>query len=283
MKFRKPKKSEIAIAAVVVVVAGVAALPVKSVADTFLLKGRLQKAFPAASISSVDCRAGPGPLCEVIAGKNVFYSTRDAKYVAVGSVLDLAAKKDLTNARLRELAAMQEGEARILGEQRAETPAPTTAGPAAAPAAGAKVDLAELSALPKANAVVHNPGARLKMTVFTDLNCSFCQKLANDLKSVTDIEITEYPVAILSPDSLEKAKLALCSQDRVSAINAIHSGGELKVSGDCSAAEAAAKANTDFFHKARFQGTPVIVRADGTTNEGWMPIAELRTFLAGGR
>src|SRR5690606_40342544 len=82
-------------------------------------------------------------------------------------------------------------------------------------------------------------------------------------------------------DSLEKAKLALCSKDRVGAVEAIYSGGELKVSGDCSAAEAAVKANTDFFHSAGFQGTPVIVRSDGTTNEGWLPVGELRGFLGG--
>ncbi len=254
-----------------------------NVAEAMTLKGKLTKSFPKAEITSVDCLKGPGPLCEVIAGKNVFYSDRSGKIAVVGSVLDMKAKKDLTDERLRQLAAMQEGEARIMGGGGSSPAAPTAAPSAGAPArsGGAKIDLAKMAELPAANAIIHNPGAALKMTVFTDLNCSFCQKLATDLRGVKDIEVTEYPVAILSGDSLEKAKLALCSKDRVGALEAIYSGGELKVSGDCSAAEAAVKANTDFFHSAGFQGTPVIVRSDGTTNEGWLPVAELRGFLGG--
>lgn len=244
------------------------------------LKDKLSKAFPAAEISSVDCNAGPGPLCEVVAGKNVFYADRDGRHAFVGSVLDMKGKKDLTDERLRQLAAMQDGEARIMG---ASGPA---AGPSAQPSAnaapaGPKVDLAKLAALPKVNAVIHNPGAAVKMTIFTDLNCSFCQRLSADLKNVKDIEVTEYLVGILGQDSIEKAKLALCATDRVAALDAIHSGGELKVSGDCAAAEAAVKANTEFFHSAGFQGTPVIIRGDGTVNEGWMQSNELRAFLGG--
>lgn len=245
------------------------------------LKDKLTKAFPAAEISSVDCKAGPGPLCEVVAQKNVFYSDRDGRHAFVGSVLDMKAKKDLTDERLRQLAAMQDGEARIMGGAGGPAAEPSAQGPSKAAAGGPKVDLAKLATLPKANAVIHNPGAALKMTIFTDLNCSFCQRLSADLKSVKDIEVTEYLVGILGQDSIEKAKLVLCSTDRVGALDAIHSGGELKVSGDCAAAQAQVKANTEFFHSAGMQGTPVIIRGDGTVNEGWMQTNELRAFLGG--
>lgn len=253
--------------------------------ESLSMKSKLKKAFPQTEITSIDCGAGPGPLCEVVAGSNVFYTTRDVKIALVGSVLDLRRKVDLTDERLRQLAAMQEGEARIAGSTGAgaQAPDPTAmrAGQQEQQASGVKVDMAALAALPKSNAIVHNRGAALKIIVFSDFNCSFCQRLANDLKSVTDIEVTEYPVAILGNDSLEKAKLALCATDRVAAQNAILSGGEVKVSGDCSAADAAVKANTDFFHKSNMQGTPVIVRADGQVNEGWMPQNELRAFIGG--
>lgn len=253
--------------------------------ETLSMKSKLKKAFPQTEITSVDCGAGPGPLCEVVAGTNVFYTTRNVKFAMVGSVLDLGRKVDLTDERLRQLAAMQEGEARIAGNTGAGAQAPNPsamrAGQQEQQANGIKIDMAKLAALPKANAIVHNPGAALKVTVFSDFNCGFCQRLAADLKNVTDIEVTEYPVAILGNDSLEKAKLSLCATDRVAAQNAILTGGEVKVSGDCSAAEAAVRANTDFFHASNMQGTPVIIRADGQVNEGWMPQNELRAFIGG--
>lgn len=245
------------------------------------VKGKLEKAFPQADIMAVDCSAGPAGLCEVIAGggKNVFYASRDGRFALVGSVLDLETKKDVTDQRLRDLAAMNAGVARISGQSAPAPEAQQPGAPAPQPA-GQKVSLTGLPS-PQSNAIVHNPGAPLKMIAFTDLNCGYCQRLADDLAQVTDIEVTEYPVAILSGDSLEKAKLALCAQDRVAAVTAIHKGGEVKVSGECTAAEEAVRKNTDFFHQAGFGGTPVIVRSDGTSNEGWMPQDQLRNFLGG--
>lgn len=247
------------------------------------VKGKLEKAFPQADIMSVDCSAGPAGLCEVIAGggKNVFYASRDGRFALVGSVLDLETKKDVTDQRLRDLAAMNAGVARISGQTGSADPQQAgPAAPAVTAPSGQKISLSGLPS-PASNAIVHNPGAATKMVVFTDLNCGYCQRLADDLARVTDIEVTEYPVAILSGDSLEKAKLALCSQDRAAAVTAIHKGGEVKVTGDCTAAEEAVRKNTDFFHQAGFGGTPVIVRADGKSNEGWMPQDQLRTFLGG--
>lgn len=239
---------------------------------------KLKREFPESDIKSVDCSDGPAGLCEVIAGKNVFYATKDGRFAVVGSVLDLKAKKDITDLRLRDLAAMDQGRARIGGD------APANAGgapgaPAAAAQPGARIEVN----LPKENAIVHNPGAALKMTVFTDLNCSFCRRLHDQLKDIKDIEVTEYPVAILAADSLDKAKLALCADDRPAAVDAVYRGGELKTSGDCAAAERAVKANTDFFHAKGIQGTPLIIRSDGLSNEGWLPTEELRSFLRGAR
>lgn len=246
------------------------------------VKGKLEKAFPQADIMAVDCSAGPAGLCEVIAGggKNVFYASRDGRFALVGSVLDLETKKDVTDQRLRDLAAMNAGVARITGQAAASPQQTGAAAPSAPASSGQKVSLSGLPS-PASSAIVHNPGAAIKMVVFTDLNCGYCQRLADDLARVTDIEVTEYPVAILSGDSLEKAKLALCSNDRAAAVTAIHKGGEVKVSGDCKAAEEAVRKNTDFFHQAGFGGTPVIVRADGNSNEGWMPQDQLRSFLGG--
>ena len=267
-------------------VSGLAALAVIGVATVAVasgfgtsLKDKVQKEFPNTPITSADCDKGPANLCEVVAGSNVFYVTRDAKFAFVGAVLDLENKVDVTDVRLRELAAVGQAEARIRGAAPAAPGAPGVQ-PASAPAAPADSPIIRVT-LPKANAVVHNPGAPLKMTIFTDLNCGFCKRLHDDLKNVRDIEVTEYPIAFMGPDSPEKAKLALCAKDRVAGIDAIYSGGEVVTSGDCAAAEAAVAANVEFARQNGINGTPMIVRADGRTNSGWMPVNELRAFLGG--
>jgi thiol:disulfide interchange protein DsbC len=279
MKFSIPSKKRLLLGSVAVL--GVAALATAAIAGGGQLfgkslKDKMQAHFPNTPITSADC-GGPAGLCEVVAGKNVFYTTRDGRFAIVGSVLDLDQKVDLTDQRLRQLAAVGDAENRIQGAG-AGVPgaAPTAAAPSpdrAAPGPAIRVTL------PKSNAIVHNPGAPLKMTVFTDMNCSFCRRLHDDLRGVTDIEVTEYPIAFLGADSHEKAKLALCANDRSAAVDAIYRGGEVRTSGDCAAAEAALQANIAFAQQNNIQGTPMIIRADGMTNSGWMEKSELRAFL----
>ncbi|MGQ3044187.1 MAG: DsbC family protein [Brevundimonas aurantiaca] len=279
MKF--PKLSKRVLLGSVAVV-GVAALATAAIAAGDLpfvgksLKDKMQAHFPNTPITSVDCDGTPAGLCEVVAGKNIFYTTRNGRFAVVGSVLDLNEKVDLTDQRMRQLAAMGAAEGRIQGVG----PGAAGAAPAAAPSPDrAAPGPAIRVTLPKANAIVHNPGAPLKMTVFTDMNCSFCRRLHDDLRGVTDIEITEYPIAFLGADSHEKAKLALCANDRSAAVDAIYRGGEVRTSGDCAAAEAALQANIAFAQQNNIQGTPMIIRADGMTNSGWMEKSELRAFL----
>jgi thiol:disulfide interchange protein DsbC len=241
------------------------------------LKEAVQDHFPNTPISSVTCKNGPAGLCEVVAGANIFYVTPDAKFALVGSVLDLDKKLDLTDQRLRQLAAIGQAEAKIKGQGPQTAPGPQAqAAPAAKPAESAILRVT----LPKSNAVIHNLGAPLKMTIFTDLNCSYCKRLHEDLKSQRDIEVTEYPIAFLAADSAQKAKLALCAKDRVAGVDALYSGGEVVTSGDCAAAQKALDANIAFAHQNNINGTPMIVRPDGVTNSGWLPTAELRAFLS---
>ena len=83
-------------------VSGLAALAVVGVATVAVasgfgtsLKDKVQKEFPNTPITSADCDKGPANLCEVVAGSNVFYVTRDAKFAFVGAVLDLENKVDV--------------------------------------------------------------------------------------------------------------------------------------------------------------------------------------------
>lgn len=232
------------------------------------IKKKIAGQFPKTTVTSVSCKTAIG-LCEVVMGKNLLYATKDARYVVVGAVLDLEARKDLTDQRLKELAAVDSATAKLTGGQVVREAAP-----------GARIEKVTVT-LPKENAVVHNPGAPLKMTVFGDYACGYCHQLFAQLAGRSNIEITEYPIAILGAQSAERARLVMCSEDRVAASEAAYAGGTIKTKGDCSRFDAVVAQNTSFAQKNGINGTPAIIRADGTVNAGFLPIAELVRFLEG--
>lgn len=233
------------------------------------LVAELKREFPATTIDQVSCDIGVKGLCEVVSGRTVFYSTRDGRHVFVGALLDLKAKVDLTDKRIRELAALTNATARITG---ASAPA---AQPAAAGAPAAKLNVS----LKRDSAIIHNPGAPLKLTVFSDLNCGYCRQLFAELKDAPDIEVTEYPIAILGADSAEKAKMALCADNRAKAANALYFGGDVEVPADCKDAAQQLARNMAFAEANGIAGTPALIRSDGAVNRGWMALGELRGWL----
>lgn len=240
----------------------------------------LAKTLPSTKVSAVDCSANAAPkgFCEFVAGRNVFYATPDGRYVLIGQVLDLQKKVDLTERRMREVGAVASAEDLLAGRPSQPGAGPVLpSGPGPAPRAAAsqvlKVDL------PVENAIVHNRGARLKMTVFTDFNCHFCRQLFEDLRANKDIEVTEYPVAFLGADSASKAKSVLCAPDRQAAADALYSGGAVKTAGECADGARRLQQNLDFAQAHGISGTPTLVRSDGATNPGWMPADKLAAWL----
>lgn len=246
------------------------------------LAATLAKSLPGTKVSGVDCTAAAAPrgLCEFVAGRNVFYATPDGRFVVIGHVLDLRKKVDLTERRAHEVAAVATAEDQISGRVAlagADRPA-GPGGPARAqPPQVLKVDL------PLENAVVHNPGGPLKMTVFTDFNCHFCRQLFEGLKGNKEIEVTEYPIAFLTPDSATKARAVLCAADRQAASEALYAGRVLTSAGDCAEGARRLQQNLDYAQAHGISGTPMIVRADGATNPGWMPPEQLMAWLRASR
>jgi thiol:disulfide interchange protein DsbC len=230
----------------------------------------LKKHFPRTSIDEVRCDLGVKGVCEVVTGRNVFYAARDGRFVMVGSLLDLEAKTDLTDQRLRQLAAMSNAAGRIAGEA---APAP-----AAAPPTAPGADRIEVT-LSRDSAVIHNRGARLKLSVFSDLNCGYCRQLFGELRGATDIEVAEFPLAILGADSAEKAKMALCAQDRVKAVRALYFGGDVEIPAACKEGERHLASNMAFAEANAIAGTPALIRSDGAVHRGWMSLADLRAWL----
>lgn len=236
----------------------------------------LTKALPGAAVTAVDCAAASAPygFCEFLVGRNVFYATPDGRFVIVGQVLDMTRKVDLTERRRAEVRSLGAATDLISGAT-SPPPSPDLGARPPRPAAPQvlKVDL------PKDSAIIHNPGAPLKVTAFTDFNCHFCRQLFQGLDGAKDVEVTEYPIAILGDDSARKARAALCAQDRVAAAAAFYRGDPSAKMVDCPEGARRLQQNLQFAQAHGISGTPMIVRADGATNAGWMPKEQLLVWL----
>lgn len=251
-----------AISAAVMALSGVGTWYV--MADTGHLQKTLQAQFPRTSISAVNCRTAVPGLCEVTAGKNLFYATHDGRFVVVGSLLDLQRKVDLTDERLRQLAALNG----VVGSLASANPTNSVATP-----------LQHLTVnLPAANAIVHNPGAPLKIKVFSDFNCGYCRMFFTSLIGDKRFEVTEYPIAILGEDSVTRARAVLCAKDRQAASLAYYTG-SAAAGVACSSAATTVDQNTAFARQHGISGTPTIIRADGAVNAGFLAPSALKDFV----
>lgn len=241
-----------------------------------LLKARL----PKTQVSAIDCDKVAG-LCEVVAGRTLFYVDGSARYLIVGRVYDMESRQDLTAAKLLEMNPdMLLGGAAKAGVEEEETPVAqlaNAAGPSRAappPAAAQKVDL---SKLPATGAIVWGNPSGAPVTIFTDLHCGFCRALANELEQM-NVRVIERPISTLGTRDLSNR--VYCAKDKPRALRAAYAGAEVApASCDTSGLDA----NENFARTHGFSGTPVLVRSDGTVLEGYRPRAVLETWLKGAK
>ena len=234
-----------------------------------LLKERL----PRTRVTSVDCARISG-LCEVVAGKSLFYVDGAARYLVVGRVYDMQTRQDLTAARLLEINPDQLIGGGGPGESAerpglATMPAPRGAGGMPAPAQ--RLDLSGLS--PAGGIVWGKPKGR-RLTVFSDFRCGYCRALSQVLAQMP-VMVIERPISILG--SRDLAESVLCAADRAKAVHAAYAGEGLPRA-RCDTA--GLDENESFARTHGLAATPVIVREDGAVLEGFRNRAMLEAWLA---
>lgn len=248
-----------------------------------LLKARL----PKTEVGTMDCDKVAG-LCEVVAGKSLFYVDHGARYLFIGRVYDMQTRQDLTAAKLLEInPGLLLGGAANAGareEEGAESPAAALAahggapaGPvagAAQPAAARRVDLSKLG---PAGAVVWGKADGTPVTIFTDFHCGYCRALVSQLETM-NVRVIERPISTLG--SRDIANRVLCARDKGRAVRAAYAGEALPAATcDTSGLDA----NERFARVNAFSGTPVIVRSDGEMLEGYRSRDILEPWLKAAR
>jgi thiol:disulfide interchange protein DsbC len=186
----------------------------------------------------------PG-LFEVRIGTEILYADEKGNHLIQGSLIDTAARINLTEARIERLTAI------------------------------------DFAALPLKDAIVmkQGSGAR-KLAIFEDPNCGYCKRFERDLQSVKDVTIYVFLYPILGPDSNAKSRDIWCAKDPAKAWRAwmLNDVVPAKAIGQCDAA--ALERNVAFGQKHRITGTPALVFENGVRRPGALPPATVEKLLA---
>jgi thiol:disulfide interchange protein DsbC len=210
------------------------------------VKKLLEQKFPGAVVGSVAKTPYFG-LYEVMFDEQLVYTDAKVSYVFVGSIYDGATRRNLTEAKMRELS---------------------------------RVAFDKLP-LELAMKRVKGNGQR-KLAIFSDADCPFCAKLEKELKSIDNVTIYTflYPIDQLHPDAARKSRIIWCAPDKVKAWDAFFATGALpKNNGDCDTPMAATH---ELGQKMRVSATPTLVFADGSVVPGALPAERLEAEIRKG-
>ena len=212
-------------------------------ANESVIRKALLQQFPNAQISSVQQTPYSG-LFEVYLDGQVVYIDAKGLYVITGDVIDLKNRRNLTQARLNQLQAVN------------------------------------WASLPLNNAIktVKGNGVR-KLVVFSDVDCPYCRKFEGELDKVDNITIYTflYPIEGLHPRAVQASKQIWCAPDRNKAWEEYTTKNVLPSNdGKCDnpVDETIALGN-----KLKVSGTPTLIFADGQRVPGMVPAAQLEKLL----
>ncbi len=118
-------------------------------------------------------------------------------------------------------------------------------------------------------------------TIFTDIDCPYCQKLHNGMAEMNEMGITVrylfFPRAGLNTDSYNKAVSVWCAADRQKAMNEANA----RVAIESKSCDNPIKDHMALVREFDVSGTPAILFADGQLVPGYVPPKRLLQILKG--
>ncbi|MEO0575827.1 MAG: DsbC family protein [Pseudomonadota bacterium] len=200
--------------------------------------------FPRIKPESVNRSAIPG-LLEIQQGVLVAYVSEDGRFLVQGEILDLENDTNLTEASV------------------------------------STGRLEAMSALGADDGILFAPAKTLHtVTVFTDIDCTFCRKLHQEIQAYNDagiaVRYVMYPRSGPNTRSWEKAEEVWCADDRTAALTKAKNSESLPKA-NCDASMIGKHFQVGL--KVGLGGTPAIVTEDGTLFSGYVPAADLAVQL----
>ncbi len=181
----------------------------------------------------------------VIAPPHVLYISEDANYVIEGSITDINTGEDLTR-----------------GVRHAAR-------------------YAAVDAMKDSMIVFSPPKDKIKhtITIFTDIDCYYCQKLHNEIGEFNRLGIQvrylAFPPKGVGSASYDKAVTVWCSKDKKAALTQAKSGEDLKAI-KC---DSPVDKHFELGNLLNVRGTPAIVLENGQLYPGYIPAARLSQGL----
>ena len=212
-------------------------------ADENAIRESMAKSMPTVKIDSVKPSVVKG-FYEVIVGTNIFYVSDDGKYLLQGRLVDVAARKDLTEEKL----------------------------------SGTRIQAIEK--IGQENMIVFKPKiGKYTVTVFTDIDCGYCRKLHSEIdqylaQGIT-IQYLFFPRAGKDSDSYNKAVSVWCADDRNAAFTAAKIDQNVPAKTCDNPVDEHMQLGADFDVK----GTPMIVTEKGNIYPGYLPAKQLVEVL----
>lgn len=212
-------------------------------ADEKTIRESITKSMPTMTIDEIKPSIVKG-MHEVSVGANVFSVSDDGKYLIEGHLIDIAARKDLTEGRLNE---------------------------------------AHVNALKKLSTdkmIIFKPKtSKYTVSIFTDIDCGYCRKLHSEIDSYMaegiTIQYIFFPRAGKGSESYKKAVSVWCADDRKAALTAAKKGESIKEKTCNNPVDEQMKLGADF----QIDGTPAIVTAQGQVLPGYVPAKKLAEML----
>ena len=208
-------------------------------ADEEAIRKALSLAMPASKVEAIKPSVIKG-LYEAAVGANIYYVSEDGKYLIQGRLVDIAARKDLTEEKLngtRKLAIENMGKENMI-IFKAKIP-------------------------------------KYTVTIFTDIDCGYCRKLHSELDQYSaegiTIQYLFFPRAGKGSESYNKAVSVWCADDRNAALTAAKKDKSIAVKTCDNPIDKHMKLAEDFDVK----GKPMIVTEGGNILPGYLPAKQL--------
>ena len=213
-------------------------------ADDAAIRASFQKAMPQVKIDSIKPSEVAG-LQEVQVEGGIIYISNDGKYLLQGHIIDIAAKKDITEGKLAgtRVKALQEvgDENMIIFKSKTE---------------------------------------KHKVFIFTDIDCGYCRKLHSEMEQYLaegiTIQYLFYPRAGKGSESYDKAVSVWCAEDKNKAITQAKAGEKA----DKKTCDNPIDAHMALGVLFEVRGTPMIITEKGNVLPGYVPAKQLAEALA---
>jgi thiol:disulfide interchange protein DsbC len=216
-----------------------------AMAQEALIRKNIAERLPQIkAVDEVSKTAIPGLYELRINGSEIFYTDAQANYLIEGNMIDLRAKRNLTEERVTKLTAI-------------------------------KFDDLPLK---DAFTIVRGNGKR-RMAVFEDPNCGYCKRFERDLQKVDNVTIHMFLYPILGPDSGEKSKAIWCAKDQSKAWQDWMVRDQPAPAATATCDTAALARNVELGRNHKITGTPTLIFIDGARIPGAVDAKQVEKML----